>query len=293
MTRTSSLSMLAATVAVAGGMTLGGANAYAADEGTAAVNGGSLDFQAASGDVANNVTLTQPSAARLVLRDSGAAIVAGAGCVQIDEHRVRCAAAGVTGSRLELDGGDDVALVLAGIATREDGGPGADRLTGGPVDDDLRGEDGNDRLRGGEGTDALDGSAGVDHLDGQGGADSLDGGADVDTVTYAGRTEPVTVTIDDVANDGGASDGAADDVAVDVENVIGGSGDDSLTGSGAANRLTGRPGADILRGLGGADVLVANDGAADLELDCGGGIHDVVLVDPMDPQSVGCETVRT
>src|SRR3954454_24866825 len=135
MTRTRSLPMLAATVAVAGGMTLCVANAHAADAGTAAVNGGSLDLQAAPVDVANNVTLTRPSAARLVLRDSGAPIVAGAGCVQIDEYRVRCAAAGVTPGRLELDDGNDVARGLDGIATREDGGLAVGRRTGVPSAD--------------------------------------------------------------------------------------------------------------------------------------------------------------
>jgi Ca2+-binding RTX toxin-like protein len=361
--------MLAVSLATAGLLVLGAAGAAAADEGQVSVSDGTLRYEAAAGDVANQVTLSQPSPGRFVVRDTGAPLEAGAGCLQVDVDRVRCAVAGDARASLDLGAGDDTARVLPAIPATQEGGAGADRLTGGPAADVLSGGDGADRLLGGDGADSLHGDAQNDVLDGGPGADSMHGeagvdtatyaprtepvavtiddladdgglldgpegarddvatdvenviggsgddsltgsdaknvldgraGADrysglagVDTVTYSGRQEPVTVTIDGLADDGGASDGAADDVAVDVENVIGGSGDDSLTGSGAANRLTGRPGADVLRGLQGADVLVANDGVADLELDCGAGVNDVVLVDPMDPVSVGCETVRT
>ena len=362
--RTRSLSMLTATIAVAGGLTLGVANASAADEGEVSVNGGTLVFEAAAGDVANNVTLSQPAAARFVVRDTGAPVSAGDGCVQVEADRVRCAAAGITEATLDLGPGADVARVLAALPARLEGDTGNDRLTGGPLDDALDGDEGNDRLRGGAGADTLEGDEGADNLDGEAGPDAYHGGDGADTATYAGRTEPVTVTIDDVADDGGASDaggdnvatdverliggdaadslsgsevantldggpggdllaglagadtvtyatrteavtvaidglatdggasdGAADDVAADVENLVGGRGDDSLTGSAAANRLTGGLGADVLRGLGRNDVLVAKDGVADAELDCGAGDRDLVTIDPIDPPSIGCERV--
>ena len=76
-----------------------------------------------------------------------------------------------------------------------------------------------------------------------------------------------------------------------MENVVGGRGDDSLTGSAARNRLTGGLGVDALRGLGANDVLVADDGVADSELDCGDGARDTALVDPLDPPTIGCERV--
>jgi Ca2+-binding RTX toxin-like protein len=370
--RSPARSMLAAGLAASGLLVFGAAGAAAADEGQVSVSDGTLVYVAAADDVANHVTLSQPSAARFVVRDTGAPLVAGVGCVHVAADRVRCAIAGDARASLDLGPGNDTARVLPAIPTTQDGGAGADRLTGGPGADALSGGDGADRLLGGDGADSLHGDAQNDVLDGGPGADSMHGetgvdtatyalrteavtvtvddladdggsadgvagarddvatdvenviggsgddslagsainnmldgraGADrysglagVDTVTYALRTEPVTVTIDDLADDGGPLDGPAgarDDVGSDVENVIGGNGDDSLTGSAAANRLTGRPGADVLRGLDGTDVLVANDGVADLELDCGGGLRDAVLVDPLDPVSVGCERVRS
>ena len=59
-----------------------------------------------------------------------------------------------------------------------------------------------------------------------------DGGSD--TVTYAGRTPPVFVSIDGVANDGHGGEG--DNVQPTVENLVGGKSADQLTGNGSAER---------------------------------------------------------
>src|SRR3712207_7887142 len=59
-------------------------------------------------------------------------------------------------------------------------------------------------------------------------------------------------------SDGGATDGAAgrrDSIDDDVEVLIGGSGADTLVGSGLANELDGGAGNDTIRGRGGTDVL--------------------------------------
>ena len=59
----------------------------------------------------------------------------------------------------------------------------------------------------------------------------------------------MSVTIDDLADDGGDADGPAgarDNVATDVENLVGGDGDDTLAGSAGRNDLNGGPGADSL-----------------------------------------------
>ena len=45
-----------------------------------------------------------------------------------------------------------------------------------------------------------------------------------------------------------------------IQNVIGGSGDDTLTGNGEDNILSGGPGNDILSGLGGEDILAGDEG---------------------------------
>jgi Ca2+-binding RTX toxin-like protein len=141
-----------------------------------------------------------------------------------------------------------------------------------------------DFLTGGTSNDSLKGDAGADTLDGGFGADLLRGGDDFDTVAYADRAESVAVTIspaDDTIYtvNGSANDenddisGVRDGVASDVEALMGGSGDDRLTGDGDANTLQGGPGLDELRGLAGADTflggpggdaIAGNDGADDL-----------------------------
>jgi Ca2+-binding RTX toxin-like protein len=105
------------------------------------------------------------------------------------------------------------------------------------------------------GMNVLDGRGGNDSLDGRGGADVLIGGADADTVTYATYSQAVKVSLDGAANDGGSPDlnpdtGLSDSVGPDVENLIGGSGDDTLGGSSANNTLLGGAGSDTLSGEG-------------------------------------------
>ncbi len=63
----------------------------------------------------------------------------------------------------------------------------------------------------------------------------MEGDVGTDTATYASRTAPLTVTIDGIANDGATAEGD-DNVKTDVENLVGGSAKDSLTGSGGAER---------------------------------------------------------
>jgi Ca2+-binding RTX toxin-like protein len=147
------------------------------------------------------------------------------------------------GELLELDTvGNDVENLIGGSA--------GDTLTGNSEDNVITGNDGND---------ALNGNAGGDTLDGGLGADTLSGGADIDTASYSGRTDPLTVTLDNVANDG--ESGENDDVHSDVQNVIGGSGSDTLTGSSGSNVLTGGNGGDTLDGGTGTDVLNGGAGA--------------------------------
>jgi hypothetical protein len=107
----------------------------------------------------------------------------------------------------------------------------------------------------------------------------------------------VVADLDDVADDGDASDGPAgarDNVMTDVENLVGGGGNDTLSGSPVKNELTGGLGADSMRGLEDDDTLFANDGVADAEVNCDGGATpgtaDVAHVDALDPLPTNCET---
>src|SRR5207247_572755 len=101
---------------------------------------------------------------------------------------------------------------------------------------------------GGSGNDHLTGNAGDSVLDGGGGGEGRVCGGGNDTASDAewGRTAPVTVRIDKLANDGEAGEG--DNVRTDVENLVGGGSNDTLVGSDAGNQLSGLDGNDVLDG---------------------------------------------
>lgn len=191
--------------------------------------------------------------------------------------------------RIEVDGvaddgeqaeGDDVGIDVEHIT----GGYGSDVIVGSAAanvlgggdggSDTLDGRGGSDTLLGGRGggADVLSGGDGEDLLDGGRGPDVLIGGAGRDRVDYATRTAALNVTLDGVGNDGQAAEG--DDVDPTVENISGGSGDDTLTGSAAGNRLAGGDGHDRLFGVDGADHL---DGGRGEDLLRGGLGNDSLL----------------
>jgi Ca2+-binding RTX toxin-like protein len=121
----------------------------------------------------------------------------------------------------------------------------------------MVGDEGVDTLVGNGGNDTLFEAtdfAASDPLD----ADTFSGGAGTDLVAYTSSSAGVTVTIDDVADDG--SPGEGDNVRGDVENVSGSNASDELTGNGVANLLNGSGGDDALQGGAGNDRLFGGTG---------------------------------
>lgn len=179
-------------------------------------------------------------------------------------------AASITGTNEEdvLTGGqgDNTLQGLGGNDTLT-GGAGNDVLNGGTGNDHLFGGAGNDTFlyKVGDGADTIDGGTGADTLRiaGTAGADtihvvvsgsgsitgleggtvtsvekaSLDLGAGTDTLSYAGTTSNVSVNLTTATATGFNSISG-------VENVTGGSGNDTLTGNAAANALSGGGGND-------------------------------------------------
>jgi Ca2+-binding RTX toxin-like protein len=145
-------------------------------------------------------------------------------------------------------------------------------LLGSAFADTLIGDAGANSLRGGAGDDRLFGEAGDDLLRGGPGDDVLDGGPGIDTADFADATLTVRV----VLGTGGTvnTTNYGRDLFVSIENIIGGSVRDFLTGDAQANRIEGRDGDDILAGLGGDDVLLGGNGNDDL---AGGAGADVIL----------------
>lgn len=181
------------------------------------------------------------------------------------------------GGNDEIRGGQAGRLPYPRTLT-SDGGSGNDILTGGSGSDGLDGEEGDDTLSGGSGNDVFDESAGTDTADGGtgndefrqgfdlGGPTAFTGGTGTDRVDYGSRGEPVSLSVDGVANDGEATEG--DNIGDDVETLIAGLGDDFLFGGPGAETLEGRFGSDtILQGEvpDGADVIFGGDGLDTLD----------------------------
>jgi Ca2+-binding RTX toxin-like protein len=127
------------------------------------------------------------------------------------------------------------------------GNDAANTLNGGAGDDYLDAGGGDDVVQGGSGQDLLRGGYGADWILG---GSMVNGCCEFDTASWAGRPNPVTVSIDGLKNDGETGEG--DYVSYDVENLTGGNGGDYLTGRiSAGNVLWGGQGNDILDGKGG------------------------------------------
>ncbi|WP_419904915.1 cadherin domain-containing protein [Kiloniella sp.] len=133
-------------------------------------------------------------------------------------------------------------------------------------DNYLRGGGGSDTLIGSEGSDVLRGGRGNDTLVGGYDWDSLYGGSGVDTVDYSylGNGEYVVLDLQDgKSNAFSTSHNSINDYdrLYDIENVIGGAGNDTLIGNDERNILRGADGDDHLEGLGGRDTLWGGDGS--------------------------------
>lgn len=170
-----------------------------------------------------------------------------------------------------------------GIAAENDSLDGFENVVGGAGDDSLTGNALPNRLTGGAGNDTLVGGDGDDVFDegsATNGADSITGGNGVDRVDYSARSIGVSVSLDTTANDGQASE--SDNV--DVENITGGAGNDTLTGSPVANVIDGNAGNDTLQGLDGNDALSGGEGNDSLS----GGNGDDILEDLADGGTCDC-----
>ena len=110
------------------------------------------------------------------------------------------------------------------------GSGGNDTLRGGNGNDEVDGEDGNDNVSGGDGDDKLFG----DHFKSPG-ADVIDGGPGFDRVIddYPAGEGAVSVTLDNVANDGRAGE---NDNLIGIEEIEGPQG--TYVGSDAAETFT-------------------------------------------------------
>lgn len=183
----------------------------------------------------------------------------------------------------ELRGGNGNDVLRGGQGNdRLFGDLGNDVLSGGAGDDILSGGTGNDVLSGGVGNDQLLGGDGADILHGNSGNDLLDGGVDSDTVYAGSGDDTVREGAGDDVSQGGTgfdtidfstaqgamiidmSKGTATGLGVDqfhgFEMVVGGTYNDSITGSAKADTIVAGGGNDVIRSLAGADTVSGGEG---------------------------------
>jgi Ca2+-binding RTX toxin-like protein len=158
-------------------------------------------------------------------------------------------------------------------------GAGEDHVTTGGGGDTVKTGSGNDVVDTGGGEDTIIGGSGN-------GDDVYNAGIGSDTVVYSSATNAITVDLTQIdrfnqSASGGGTIGdlltaalldphtlvgkgqgvdIGTDALINIENVIGGAGNDSITGDSDANILTGAGGNDILNGGAGADTLDGGPG---------------------------------
>ena len=195
--------------------------------------------------------------------------------------------------QITLNGASAATVTVAGSA--EDAIRNIENIIAGSAADTLTGDSLANLLDGGSGDDSIAGGAGDDVLAGRTGLDTLDGGEGLDTASYAEKTASVTVTLNGASDSIVKIGGQDEDTLRNVENLIGGSGGDLLTGDGLANLLSGGQGNDVLDGRGGKDfidgglgsdtalftdktlaVVAALNGAADVTVTVGGAVEDTL-----------------
>ncbi len=167
--------------------------------------------------------------------------------------------------------------MAAGTAT---GAAGSDTLVamngavGGPDADTLIGSANADELSGGPGDDLLVESAGTN---------VLDGGPGTDTVTYAASAHAVDVDLAAGTTTGDKTEGPNDQLD-GIENVVGSSFGDTITGDGGPNHLAGGAGNDLLMPGGGDDEVDGGPGSDTISYQRDDG---PVVIDLMAPAITG------
>ena len=170
-------------------------------------------------------------------------------------------------------------LTLIGTAVNGTGNAGNNTVTGNSGNNQLDGAAGNDILIGGAGNDTLIGGAGNDSLDGGAGNDTyrftlatlgndiIRDTSGIDTISFDGAAATLGATVNLGLTTAQTVVGTTQITltAVDtIENAIGGSGNDRLTGNALNNTLTGGAGNDSLTGGAGDDTLVGGLGTDSL-----------------------------
>lgn len=171
------------------------------------------------------------------------------------------AVAGIVQVDLSLNGNE---VTQDGFGANVETITNVENIIGGSADDIITGDDADNYLEGRGGDDTLAGGQGDDTLDG--GAD----GASGDWADYSAATAAQSVTVNLA---GATTDQYGDtDTLLNIENVIGGSGNDTITGNASDNILQGGAG-------NGNDYFYASQGDDDYQGGSDGGSFLSLAVD--------------
>lgn len=160
--------------------------------------------------------------------------------------------------------------------------------TGNAANNTMTGNDGNNTLYAQDGDDTVDGGAGNDVLiAGSGnGDDWYNGGLDDDTIVFSSTTAGVDVNL---TTGFAVGPEIGTDRLFNIENVVGGSGNDTITGDDGDNLLTGGGGDDIIDGRGGTDTAVYSGAKDDYQVVVGP--NGVLRITDLRANADGSDTV--
>lgn len=175
------------------------------------------------------------------------------------------------------------------------------------IDDSITGGDNVDYLSGADGDDTIVGGAGVDNLAGNDGddvfqlfegedVDYIEGGANTDTLDLSGLASTTNATVNLETSLWSISTIAGAESIFQVENVTGGAGNDTITGSNVANTLRGGAGDDQIHtqwwNITAGEIYDGGTGAGDvLVIDTPGVTDPVFFADLRSVTLLGFETL--
>jgi Ca2+-binding RTX toxin-like protein len=135
-----------------------------------------------------------------------------------------------------------------------------------------------ENIVGGKAGDILTGDSRANKFVGAAGRDTIDGGRGLDLADYSEKVSGVKVTLDGSNWATVSVGGKSEDRIRNIEKLLGGYGNDTLTGDGGANTLQGAVGKDRLDGKGGIDTVDYSDRPWAISADLSGSNWSTVRV---------------
>lgn len=160
----------------------------------------------------------------------GRDVIDGQGCIDTADYSDKSSPVAVS-----LDGPRQVEVLVGGVP--EDIISNIENIVGGSGNDRLIGDSGANSFRGGPGQDYIDGGEFLDRAD------------------YSDKAASVRVTLDGEREVTVYVGGEAEDTIRNIEQILGGSGDDYLVGDDTNNAFQGGDGRDFIDGRGGMDII--------------------------------------